>query len=62
MAERLRHFGLQAGVEHHASYVQSWKTLLSEKEIVTAVAKATKAFEWILENAQVASSEKMAVA
>ena len=42
------HFGLRAELEHHASYVQLWKTLLSEKKVMNAVNKASKAFAWIL--------------
>ncbi|MCX7121709.1 MAG: zincin-like metallopeptidase domain-containing protein [Gammaproteobacteria bacterium] len=45
------HFGLKAELENHASYVQGWKMLLSEKEVMSAVNKATKAFEWILDHA-----------
>ncbi len=54
------HFGLQAELEHHASYVQSWKTLLSEKEIMVAVTKAMKAFEWILNRVSAIEMEKAA--
>lgn len=45
------HFGLQAELENHASYVQGWKQHLSEKEIMQSVSKATQAFEWILDQA-----------
>ena len=53
------HFGLKSELENHASYVQSWKTLLSEREIMSAVNTAAKAFDWILKNT---ISEKEAVA
>lgn len=43
------YFGLKAELENHASYIQSWKTILSESEIMSAVNKAAKAFEWIIE-------------
>jgi antirestriction protein ArdC len=42
------HFGLKAELENHDSYVNSWKTLLSEKEVMSAAHKAAKAFEWII--------------
>lgn len=47
------HFGLQGELENHASYVQGWKKHLSEKEVMAAVTKATKAFEWILDHAYI---------
>lgn len=52
------HFGLKAELENHASYIQSWKTLLNEKEIASAISKAARVFEWIL----LAASEKQKVA
>jgi len=42
------HFGLKAELENHASYVQSWKELLSEQDILQATHQAAKAFEWLL--------------
>ena len=43
------HCGLKAEVENHASYIQHWKTLLTEQEIMSATHKAAKAFEWIIQ-------------
>lgn len=54
------HFGLQAELENHASYVQGWKKHLFEKEIMGVVNKATKAFEWILDRAFVIEIEETA--
>ena len=42
------HFGLKAELENHASYVQSWKQLLSEKDILQATHKAAQIFEWLI--------------
>ena len=43
------HFGLKAGLENHASYVQSWKTLLNEKSVMAATNLAARAFKWLVE-------------
>lgn len=42
------HLGLRGELENHASYVQSWKQHLNEKEVMRAANKAAKAFEWIV--------------
>jgi len=42
------YFKIDGGLEQHASYVQSWKTFLSERDIVRAVIQATKAFTWLI--------------
>ncbi len=42
------HFGVRGELEGHASYVQSWKKLLGEKQIMSATHKAARAFEWII--------------
>lgn len=42
------HFGINGEIENHASYVDSWKTLLTEKQVMNATAKAAKAFSWLV--------------
>jgi antirestriction protein ArdC len=42
------YFNIDGELEQHASYVESWKTILSEREIVRAVTQATKAFAWLI--------------
>lgn len=42
------HFGIDGDLYNHASYVNSWKTLLSPKEIMRAVNNASKAFEYLI--------------
>ena len=42
------HYGLKRELENHASYVQSWKTHLDEKQVMNATNKAAKAFEWLI--------------
>jgi len=48
------YYGLKGELENHASYVQSWKQDLSEKQVIGAVNKAAKAFEWIVNQADAA--------
>ena len=43
------HYGLKGSLENHASYVQSWKKDLSEKQVMSAANKAAKIFEWLIE-------------
>lgn len=42
------HYGLKGELENHASYVQSWKKYLNEKQVMSATHKAAKAFEWLI--------------
>lgn len=42
------HYGLKGELENHASYIQSWKTHLDEKQVMNATNKAAKAFEWLI--------------
>ena len=43
------HYGLKGSLENHASYVQSWKKDLNEKQVMSAANKAAKIFEWLIE-------------
>nr|HAT8715153.1 DUF1738 domain-containing protein [Legionella jordanis] len=45
-------FNIQSDIENHASYVNSWKTLLNEKEIMRATNMAAKAFHYLIEPLQ----------
>jgi len=38
------HFGLKSELENHASYVQSWKQSLTEKDVL----QAAQLFEWLI--------------
>lgn len=42
------HYGIKGELEHHASYVQQWKKLLSEREVMRSINTAAKTFEWII--------------
>tara|TARA_R110002167_G_scaffold93474_1_gene250452 strand:- start:2875 stop:3807 length:933 start_codon:yes stop_codon:yes gene_type:complete len=43
-----RHFGIQAPLENHASYLKGWMTELSEKDFEEAVKLAGKSLTWLL--------------
>ncbi|MFO9082727.1 zincin-like metallopeptidase domain-containing protein [Legionella pneumophila serogroup 1] len=45
-------FKIKSDIENHASYVNSWKTLLNEKEIMRATNMAAKAFHYLVEPLQ----------
>jgi antirestriction protein ArdC len=47
------HYGVKGELENHASYVQSWKQSLDEKQVASAANKAAKAFEWIINQTQI---------
>ena len=42
------HYGIKGELEYHASYMAYWKKLLNEKQVMSSIHKATKAFEWII--------------
>lgn len=46
------HFGVKGELENHASYINHWKQDLNEQQIMSAVNKAAKAFEWIIKDTE----------
>jgi antirestriction protein ArdC len=48
------HYGINADVENHASYVKSWKTHCSLSDVAEAIKHATKAFKYIIETGKAA--------
>lgn len=42
------YFSVNGNIEQHASYVESWKSVLSEKEIMRSIKKASEAFMWLI--------------
>ncbi|VEG91175.1 ArdC family protein [Legionella spiritensis] len=53
-------FNIESDIENHASYVNSWKQLLHEKEIMRATNMATRAFHFLVEPLQQAREQKAA--
>jgi antirestriction protein ArdC len=53
-------FNVQSDIENHASYVNSWKSLLNEKEIMRATNMATKAFQYLIDYLQPSEAKKVA--
>lgn len=47
-------FNVESDIENHASYVNSWKCLLNEKEIMRATNMAAKAFHYLVESREAA--------
>lgn len=53
-------FNVQSDIENHASYVNSWKQLLNEKEIMRATNQAAKAFHYLIDPLQACEAKKAA--
>ena len=43
------YFNIQSDIENHASYVNSWKKHLNEKDVMRATNRAAKAFHFMIE-------------
>ena len=50
------HYGVKGGLENHASYIQDWKQLLPERQVMSAAKKAAKAFEWLVNKSKEGSN------
>ena len=53
-------FNIHSDIENHASYVNSWKQHLTEKEMMRATNSAAKAFHYLIEPLQVGTLDEAA--
>lgn len=53
-------FKLQSDIENHASYINAWKSLLNEKEIMKATNMASRAFHYLIDYLDASEEKKVA--
>jgi len=56
----MKHFGINGEVKNHASYIESWLTLLTDEDYQEAVKQSSKVISYLLNVSEQANYEKVA--